>query len=101
MTARDSSAYGFYSVRLREGLRSGLPVIDSLTADSLMTVESDEELTIIEQIIGRKRPDTISVKEVSKPRTIVKDTVVAPLDTRKGRREQRRREREAKKNEDD
>jgi hypothetical protein len=101
MTAPDSSAYGFYSVRLREGLRSGIPVIDSLMADSLMTVEPEDEMTILEQIIGKKRPDTVNVKDLNKPKSIVRDTVKAPADTRKERREQRRREREAKKNEDD
>ncbi len=101
MTAPDSSAYGFYSVRLREGLRSGIPVIDSLTADSLMTVEPEDELTILEQIIGKKRPDTVNVKDLNKPKTVVRDTVKTPVDTRKERREQRRRERDAKKNEDD
>lgn len=54
LTAPDSSAYGFYSVRLREGLRSGIPMVDSLTADSLMVGEPEEELTILEQIIGKK-----------------------------------------------
>lgn len=100
-TPQDSSAYGFYSVRLREGLRSGIPMVDSLTADSLMIGEPEEELTIFEQILGKKRPDTIAVKDVQKPKPFKKDTIVIPADTRKQRREQRREEREAKKNEDD
>jgi len=101
LTAPDSSAYGFYSVRLREGLRSGIPVIDSLTADSLMTVEPEEELNILEQIIGKKRPDSVKIKELNKPKLIVKDTVKIPADTRREKREERRRERDSKKNEDD
>ncbi|MEJ7693324.1 biosynthetic peptidoglycan transglycosylase [Daejeonella sp.] len=101
LTARDSSAYGFYSVRLREGLRSGIPMVDSLTADSLMVVEPEEELTILEKIIGKRRPDTVAVKDVNKPKPVSKDTVAAPADTRKTRREQRREQRDVKKNEDD
>ncbi|WP_079702989.1 biosynthetic peptidoglycan transglycosylase [Daejeonella lutea] len=101
LTAPDSSAYGFYSVRLREGLRSGIPMVDSLTADSLMVGEPEEELTILEQIIGKKRPDTVAIKDVNKSKPISKDTVAAPAETRKQRREQRREQREAKKNEDD
>lgn len=101
LTQQDSSVYGFYSVRLRDGLRSGIPMVDSLTADSLMVAEPEEELTILEQIIGKKRPDTVAVKDVSKPKPVKKDSVIAPVDTRKQRREQRREQREAKKNEGD
>ncbi|HEY1010233.1 MAG TPA: hypothetical protein VGE58_08990, partial [Daejeonella sp.] len=91
----------FYSVRLREGLRSGLPVIDSLTADSLMIAEPEEEISILEQILGKKRPDTVSVKNPDKIKPVIKDTVATPADRRKERREQRRKEREAKKNDED
>lgn len=76
-------------------------MVDSLTADSLMVAEPEEELTILEQIIGKKRPDTVAVKDVSKPKPVKKDSVIAPVDTRKQRREQRREQREAKKNEGD
>ena len=100
LTSPDSSAYGFYSVRLREDLRSGIPVIDPLTADSLMTIESEDELTILEQIIGKRRPDTVKVKDLNKPKPIVRDTIKTPADIRRERREQRRMEREGKKNED-
>lgn len=101
LTPADTNAYGFYSVRLREGLRSGLPVIDSLTADSLMIAEPEEEISILEQILGKKRPDTVSVKNPDKIKPVIKDTVATPADRRKERREQRRKEREAKKNEED
>lgn len=101
MIAQDSSAYGFYSVRLREDLRSGIPVIDSLTADSLMTVEPEDELTILEQIIGKKRPDSIKVKDLNKPKALLKDTIQTPADIRKERRELKKKERDANKNEED
>lgn len=98
LTAPDSSAYGFYSVRLRPDLRSGIPMVDSLTADSLMTVEPEEELTILEKIIGKRRPDTISVKDLNKNKPVIKDSTVAPADLRRERREQRRQQRDADKN---
>lgn len=101
LTPQDSSAYGFYGVRLREGLRSGIPMVDSLTADSLMTGEPEEELTILEKIIGIKRPDTVSIKDLNKPKAVLKDSVVTPATNRKDRREQRRQQKDAKKNEDD
>ncbi len=101
MTAPDTNAYGFYSVRLREGLRSGLPVIDSLTADSLMTAEPEDEISIFEQILGKKRPDTVNIKDLNKAKPILADTVATPTDRRKERREQRRKEREARKNDED
>ncbi|HEY0899842.1 MAG: transglycosylase domain-containing protein [Daejeonella sp.] len=101
LTPADTNAYGFYSVRLREGLRSGLPVIDSLTADSLMIAEPEEEISILEQILGKKRPDTVSVKNPDKAKPVISDTVATPADRRKERREQRRKEREAKKNDED
>lgn len=99
--AQDSSIYGFYSVRLRPDLRSGIPVVDSLTADSIMTVEPEEELTILEKIIGKRRPDTVSVKDLNKARPVPKDSVNVPANLRRERREQRRQQREADKNEDD
>jgi hypothetical protein len=36
LTQRDTNAYGFYSVRLREGLRRQIAPIDTAVADSLM-----------------------------------------------------------------
>jgi hypothetical protein len=99
LTSQDSSAYGFYSVRLRQDLRSGIPMVDSLTADSLMIEEPEEELSFLEQIIGKKRADTVSIREMNKPKAIIRDSIVAPASQRKERREQRRQQRDANKNE--
>ena len=99
LTSQDSSAYGFYSVRLRQDLRSGIPMVDSLSADSLMIEEPEEELSFLEQIIGKKRTDTVGTRELNKSKPALKDTVVAPLTERKERREQRRQQRDANKNE--
>lgn len=103
MTPVDSNAYGFYSVRLKESLRSGIPFVDSLTADSVLTIDQEEEdPNFLEQIFMKKRPDTVRVRDLGKPKPPVRDTVIEPADTRRDRREQRRREREAKsKNDND
>ncbi|MDN3550792.1 biosynthetic peptidoglycan transglycosylase [Mucilaginibacter aquaedulcis] len=41
-TQRDTNAYGFYSVRLREGLRRAIAPVDTATADSLMKQGGDD-----------------------------------------------------------
>jgi hypothetical protein len=42
LIARDSNAYGFYNVRLREGLRRTIAPIDTAVADSLMHQAEDD-----------------------------------------------------------
>ena len=72
----DSNYYGFYGVRLRESLRSGLPVVDSLMADSLLindAVEDDE--TVLQQLFKRRRQDTIQAKEINLPKIPVRDSL--------------------------
>jgi len=97
MTPPDSNYYGFYSVRLKESLRSGLPV-DSLVADSLLIDSgSDEQDGILQQLFGKKRVDSLQVKEVPKPKNIPRDSVITrEPSTRKDKREQRKLERESK-----
>jgi hypothetical protein len=46
LTQRDTSAYGFYSVRLREGLRQTIAPIDTAKADSLMKQGGDDNETL-------------------------------------------------------
>jgi hypothetical protein len=57
LTQRDTSAYGFYSVRLREGLRETIAPIDTAKADSLMKQGGDDNeiLPIIEEPV--KKPN--------------------------------------------
>ncbi|MEB0248656.1 MULTISPECIES: biosynthetic peptidoglycan transglycosylase [unclassified Mucilaginibacter] len=43
LTQPDTSAYGFYSVRLREGLRQTIAPIDTAVADSLMHQSEDDD----------------------------------------------------------
>jgi hypothetical protein len=102
MTPADTNAYGFYSVRLKESLRSGIPFVDSLTADSILTGDPEDEPGILDQILNKKRPDTINVKDLNKLKPIIRDTILTPAERRKQRREERKRERDAKnKNEEE
>lgn len=98
LTSPDSSAYGFYSVRLKESLRSGIPVVDSLTADSLFSIEeTEDENGILQQIFGKKRTDTVQLKEQNnKPKAILADTTLSTPQTRREKRELRKKEREEK-----
>ncbi|MDP3466927.1 MAG: transglycosylase domain-containing protein [Daejeonella sp.] len=99
LTEPDSTGYGFWNVRLKESLRSGLPMADSLIVDSLLIDdESEDKETFLHEIFGRKQPDTIHVKELNKLRIIPKDTTVINTPSRKERREQRKNERDSKNN---
>lgn len=101
LTPADSSAYGFYSVRLREDLRSGISEIDSLAADSIFTHEEEDEI-ILDQLFSKKRLDTINIKDLSKTKPpVVRDTVVSPAERRRQRREERRQERNKNKDDND
>ena len=117
LTAPDSGAYGFYDVRLREGLRREVAPVDSLfQTDSLMTEPTDTELEEESNGIGNffrrlfkgRKSDEKRVDET--PATTQPDPSAslpaepAPTDTvktrkqlRQERREQKRREREAQK----
>jgi membrane peptidoglycan carboxypeptidase len=65
-TSRDTNAYGFYSVRLREGLRREIaPTIDSTAADSLLqqtgnddaiipAVEEEHRPNFFQRLLGKK-----------------------------------------------
>ena len=103
MTPPDSNSYGFYSVRLKESLRSGIPMVDSLLADSLLiNEETEEQESILQQIFGKKRQDTIHVNDLNKVKIVPKDTLLTPAASRKKKREQRKLQRDSKnKNEND
>ncbi len=103
MTPPDSNSYGFYSVRLKESLRSGIPMVDSLLADSLLiNEETEEQESILQQIFGKKRQDTIHVNDLNKLKIVPKDTILTPAASRKKKREQRKLQRDSKnKNEND
>ncbi|MHB8205850.1 transglycosylase domain-containing protein [Mucilaginibacter sp.] len=72
---RDSNAYGFYDVRLKESLRRGVANIDTAKIDSLMqqndedngavpVIEPEKKLTFFQRLFGKK--DTTDNKKVVK-----------------------------------
>jgi hypothetical protein len=74
-TQRDTNAYGFYNVRLREGLRRTIAPVDTATADSLMKQSDDNEVlpvledpvkkpNFFQRLFGKK--DTTAKKEEEK-----------------------------------
>jgi hypothetical protein len=94
----DSSAYGFYNVRLRESLRQQIAP-DTAITDSLMIDGDDEDgngLDFFERLFNNNRTDTLVQKQ--------ERAVITPADTvrksarelRQEKREERKREREKK-----
>lgn len=95
----DSNVYGFYAVRLKESLRRGTPVTDSLSTDTLIEFEDEESdvASLLDQIFGKRKPDSVKTRE-SKPDTNPVIREKTPAELRRERREQRRLEREKRKN---
>ncbi|WP_026897452.1 biosynthetic peptidoglycan transglycosylase [Daejeonella oryzae] len=91
----DSNVYGFYGVRLRESLRTQMPPADSLLADSLYEDEEESSVSILQQIFGKRKPDTINVNDIGKSKSSATKEKT-PAELRQERREQRRREKEAR-----
>ena len=98
LTPSDTSGYGFYNVRLREGLRQYLlpdtTVIDTNAFDGedpMPAIETqDESKTLFDRLFGGKKDS------VSRPATVT-DTVKTKKQIRQEKREQRRREKELEK----
>lgn len=98
LTPSDTSGYGFYNVRLRDGLRQYLlpdtTVIDTNAFDDddpLPAIETqDESKTLFDRLFGGKK-DT-----VARPATTV-DTLKSNKQLRQEKREQRSREKELEK----
>jgi hypothetical protein len=57
LTSQDTNAYGFYEVRLREGLRRQMAPIDTTIADSLMLQADDEGMGVAPIFEESKRPN--------------------------------------------
>ncbi len=94
LTQRDTNAYGFYGVRLREGLRQ--TVLPDSIPDSLMLQEGDGGLFDFKEA---DVADTSKIEKffnkIFKPKPQVADTVEkSPAELRRERREKRRLERE-------
>ena len=94
-TSRDTNAYGFYGVRVREALRPAAPVIDTMAIDSLFEAEDEMEGgDLLRDIFKIQKADTIkSVTERTKE--IARDTTLTRAEKRRMRRELKRREKEA------
>ncbi|MBE9600702.1 biosynthetic peptidoglycan transglycosylase [Pedobacter sp. MC2016-24] len=101
LTQNDTSGYGFYNVRLRDGLRQYL-LPDSAKIDT-NSVDNDDPLPVIEtqdasknlfdRLFGRGKKDTTGTLQ-NKPDTLQK----TKKELRQERREQRRKEKEEAKN---
>ncbi|MFI5158933.1 MAG: transglycosylase domain-containing protein [Sphingobacteriales bacterium] len=72
---RDSNAYGFYNVKLKESLRRGIANIDTAKVDSLMqqndddngavpVIEPEKKLTFFQRLFGKK--DSTENKKIIK-----------------------------------
>lgn len=94
--ARDTNAYGFYGVRLKESLRRQIAPADTALTDSLDMEFGDLDLQhgILHELIPQKRTDSTRVGEQNRTKTAVEDTTLTPRERRKLRREQRKKERE-------
>lgn len=95
----DSNYYGFYSVRLKESLRSGIPT-DSLRLDSLL-INSDleEDDTVLEQLLMIRKIDSLQIKQNIKAKSIPRDSSInLGSKSRKEKREQRKIERKPNNN---
>ena len=97
----DSNVYGFYSVQLKESLRTYAVPIDSAFTDSLFLQEQQEIDTsdsFLRNIFGKPKADTVRARTpASRTRsTSPADTIKTPAELRRERREQRRLERELK-----
>jgi hypothetical protein len=101
-TSRDTNAYGFYQVRLKESLRRKVDPVDSAAVDSLYEDEEESQPnqggSFFRSLFKKRITDTVHVD--TKNNTFVKDTVVTPAELRRQRREQRRKEREERRNRD-
>ncbi len=112
LTPPDSGAYGFYNVRLREGLRREVAPVDSLSLpDSLMTDPADIDLDEGETGIGnffrrlfkgQKADDKPAETEQPTVQPERPDRIIgepAPADTIKTRKQLRQERREQKRRE--
>jgi hypothetical protein len=105
LTPADTSSYGFYNVRLREGLRQYL-LPDTIEVDTTafdneddalpVIITQDESKNLFDRLFGRAKKDTATVKPAQR------DTTKTRKQLREERRERRRLEKELEKaNKDD
>jgi hypothetical protein len=103
-TEKDSSSYGFYSVRLKESLRQKIAQTDSATINQLLkqdegnddnadalpvtVIVPDKKANFVQRLLGTKK-DTIVTRRP--------DTIKTPKQLRQEKRAERQKEKEAKK----
>jgi len=105
LTPSDTSSYGFYNVRLREGLRQYLSPdtteVDTTDFpgeddDALPVINTqDESKNLFDRLFGRGKKDTTTVKSSQR------DTTKTKKQLREERRAQRRLEKELEKARED
>lgn len=99
-TPPDTSAYGFYTVRLREALRPKMVIVDTAAVTDSLNQEGDEGVGIVphvnflQRLFGKK--DTVA-KAIEKKEKAIDTAGKTPKEIRIEKRELRRREREKKK----
>ncbi|SDT69700.1 Transglycosylase [Mucilaginibacter mallensis] len=104
---RDSNAYGFYNVRLKESLRREVSTVDTAKADSIIkqgnddndatpVVEPEKKLTFFQRLFGKK--DTTRKAEETKnddKATVTVNGKTFPIDTAGKTKKQIRQEKRA------
>jgi hypothetical protein len=97
LAERDTNAYGFYSVMLKESLRREIAPVDTTVEDSTLIFEDEEfeeHENFLQRIFGRReKRDTITIDELNKANQAAGDTIKSPEDKRRERREERRKKR--------
>lgn len=94
-TSRDTNAYGFYGVRVREALRPKAPVVDSVEVDSLFEAEDDMEGgDLLRDIFKIQKADTVKTV-ADRTKEINKDTTLTRSEKRRLKRELKRQAKEA------
>lgn len=99
--SRDTNAYGFYSVRLKESLRRQVAPVDSSAVDSLLQQDEDEnnEGMLVPYVKPVKKADTVVVKKadpLAHLKAMLEDSTLSKSEKRKLKREVRRKERDLK-----
>ncbi len=101
LTPADTSGYGFYNVRLREGLRKYISP-DTVAVDTAAFDEETDAPPVVMQDKSKNLFDRLfgggSKKDTSSKVTRPTDTVKTKKQLRQERREQKKREREQEKN---
>jgi len=104
---RDSNAYGFYDVRLKQALRREISTVDTAKADSIIkngdddndatpVVEPEKKLTFFQKLFGKK-DTTRKAEEVKKDdkASVTVNGKTFPVDTAGKTKKQIRQEKRA------